>query len=87
MKFEHIRREHVLAAINEFDCIGLEAMLAKYGGGPSMTWYICFEGRRYDQKLIIRAAHDHAGDKSCLRFNARESRRYLRRLGFTVVED
>ena len=62
-------------------------MLEKYGGGPSTKWYICFKGRLYDQKLIIRAAHAHAGDTSTLEFKAGESRRYFAKLGFKVVED
>ena len=86
MKFEHIRREHVLAAIQEFGSKKLKGMLEKHGNGPSTKWYICFKDRLYDQKLILRAAHAHAGGKSRLGFKARESRRYLGNLHFAVVE-
>ena len=78
-KFGHIGEEHVRAAMQEFDRKGLKAMLKKYGGGESDKWYIRSKGRSYDQKLIIRAAH-------ALKFTAGESKAYLKRLGFDVVE-
>ena len=85
-KFDHIGWEHVLAAIKEFDSKGREAMLKKYECNPSTKWYIRFKGRFYDQKLIIHAAHAHTGRESCLEFQAKESRRYLGKFEFRVVE-
>ena len=87
MEFEHIGRKHVLAAMKEFDSKGLEAMLVKYRGGRSVKWYLCFEGRRYDQKLILRAAHAHAGGTSILKFTAGDSRIHFARLQFRVEKD
>ena len=79
-KFGHIGEEHVRAAMQEFDKKRLKAMLKKYGGEKSTKWYIHLNGRFYDQKLIIRAAH-------ALKFTAEESKRHLENnLGFEVVE-
>ena len=47
----------VEAAIEQFRRTGLEAMLEKYGGGPSTKWYLEVGRSRYDQKLVVRAAH------------------------------
>ena len=85
MAFEHIGRKHVFAAMQEFDSKGLEAMIEEYGGGGSIKWYIPFNGRLYDQKLILRAAHADAGRTSTLVFKAGESRKHFEKLGFAVV--
>ena len=85
LKFKHIRKEHVLAAIDEFDCTGVKPMLKKYKCKRSTRWYICFKSRLYDQKLILRAAHADAGRTSTLVFKAGESRKHFAKLGFTVL--
>ena len=85
LKFEHIGREHVLAAIQEFDWTGVKPMLKKYKCKRSTRWYICFGDRLYDQKLILWAAHAHAGDTSDLDFTAGESRKHFAKLGFTIL--
>ncbi len=87
IKLRHIGMEHVLAAMREFNSKGLTDMITEHGGGGSVKWYIRFQDRRYDQKLILQAAHAHAGGTSTLVFKAGESRRYLERLGFTVEKD
>ena len=35
MPLKNVTREGVEKALREFDCIGRDAMLAKYGGRPS----------------------------------------------------
>ena len=57
MPVKDVTREGVEAAIEEFHCTGLEAILEKYGGGPSTKWYLEVGSARYDQKLVVRAAH------------------------------
>lgn len=49
-------RSAVLAAIAEFDTLGREAFLAKYGYGPSRSYFIVYAGRRYDSKAIAGVA-------------------------------
>ena len=85
-----ITRKAVFLAIKEFDRLGKEAMLEKYGGGFSKRWYVRFGGKHYDQKLLLRAAQE----LSCLgplpagrgTFTAGQARRHLKRLCFEVVD-
>ena len=80
----------VEAAIEQFRRTGLEAMLEKYGGGPSTKWYLEVGRSRYDQKLVVRAAHvlQRLGDLPPLvpgDFTAGHARYRLERLGYRVV--
>ena len=79
-----------LSAIKEFDQIGRDAMLVKYSGGKSTRWYIQHNGEYYDQKLILRAAHQLGGlgplPPGRGTFKANEARKQLGRLGFTIGE-
>ena len=85
-----VTRDGVEAAIEEFDLTGLETMLEKYGGGPSTKWYLEVGGSRYDQKLVVRAAHvlQGLGPLPPLvpgDFTAGHARHRLERLGYRVV--
>jgi hypothetical protein len=46
-----------LRAISEYDELGQDQFLAKYGFGPSRTYRLIYEGRSYDIKAILAAAH------------------------------
>ena len=52
-------REAVLQAIAEFDLIGRNAFLEKYGFGRSKAFWIVYEGNRYDSKAIAGAAYGY----------------------------
>ena len=56
MAIKDISKEGVSSAIGQFDFVGRDGMLEKYGGGKSIKWYIEKNNQYYDQKLIIRAA-------------------------------
>jgi hypothetical protein len=47
----------VEAAMDEFDQIGRDAFLKKYGFGPALRYFIMSNGRQYDSKAIYGAAH------------------------------
>jgi hypothetical protein len=49
----------VLRAIAEFDSLGREKFLEKYGFGPSRDYFLVVDGRSYDSKAIVAAAHHH----------------------------
>ena len=49
----------VRQAVAEFDALGRDAFLAKYGFGPSRQYDLVIEGRRYDSKAIVGAAHGY----------------------------
>jgi hypothetical protein len=44
-------------AIKEFDMLGREAFLEKYGFGESRDYFILYRGGRYDSKAVIAAAY------------------------------
>jgi hypothetical protein len=47
----------VLSALREYDQLGADAFLAKYGFGPARGYFLLREGRRYDSKAIVGAAY------------------------------
>ena len=47
----------ILKAINEFDSLGRESFLKKYGFAKSAKYFLVHEGRKYDSKALIGAAH------------------------------
>ena len=49
-------RDAVLAAINEFDQLGREAVLRKYGFGPAKAFFVEQGGRLYDSKALAGTA-------------------------------
>jgi hypothetical protein len=49
-------RQAVLAALAEFDRLGREAFLQKYGFGRAGRFRVVHSGRQYDAKAIIGAA-------------------------------
>lgn len=53
-------RPSVLQAIDEFDRLGRDRFLEKYGFGAARAYELVFNGRRYDSKAILGAAHGFA---------------------------
>ncbi|GAG32361.1 unnamed protein product, partial [marine sediment metagenome] len=53
-------RQSVLSAIKEFDELGRERFLRKYGFGKARLYFLIHEGRRYDSKAIAGAARGYA---------------------------
>ena len=86
MPLKEVTREGVEMALKEFDHIGRDAMLAKYGGRPSTKWHIEREGNYYDQKLVLRAAHLLQGLGAIPlgrgAFTTLHARKHIKRLGF-----
>ena len=78
-----------MAAIAEFDEIGREAFLARYGFGQSREYVVVENGRDYDPKALLGAAYSHQSIGSepltSKDFSGGdETRRTLERLGFEV---
>ena len=90
MALRDIMREEVELALKEFDSIGVKGMIERYSGGRSTNWYIQIGDRRYDQKLICRAAHEHQGlgplPSGRGTFKANETKRHLKKLGYCLTE-
>lgn len=78
-------------ALAEFDRLGRDAFLRRYGFGRSLAYYLVHEGRLYDSKAILAAAHGYQfPDRGPLRstqFNGGEGSTAprLRKLGFYVT--
>lgn len=48
--------EAVHAAMAEYDRLGREAFLEKYGFRPARSYFVEHKGRRYDSKAIVGVA-------------------------------
>lgn len=83
-------RQPVLDAIAEFDRVGPDRFLRKYGFGRSRSYWLVHNGQRYDSKAIIGAAHGYArpdlGPLKAAEFTGGEAsvQRKLEQLGFAV---
>ena len=61
-----ITREAVLAAITEYDELGQDAFLDKYGFHPARSYLLVHDGKSYDSKAIVGVAHGHLPGKKPL---------------------
>ena len=52
-------RDAVLAAMEEFDSLGRDQFLKRYGFGRARDYEVVHDGGRYDSKAIVGAAHGH----------------------------
>jgi hypothetical protein len=89
MALTDVTRAGVIAAIREFDDVGQAVFLDRYGFGRARLYFILFEGRRYDSKAVLGAAHGFLPGSDALRpkdFSGGEATvaRHLRSLGFEV---
>ncbi len=85
-------REAVFAAIREFDELGRERFLAKYGYGPALEYFVRHDGRLYDSKALLGAAIGHQYPERGPMLNSEFSggepvRRRFEALGFDFVVD
>jgi 5-methylcytosine-specific restriction protein A len=82
-------RDAITAAIAEFDRIGQAAFLEKYGFGEARSYLLRYDGKNYDSKAILGAAHgyQHGEPLSAADFSGgdRTVARRLEGLGFEVV--
>lgn len=89
MSLGNITRESVLATIAEFDKVGRDAFLDRYGYGPARSYILEYEGGHYDSKAIVGVAHGFATGRPLVAasFNggAATVQRTLEALGFHVV--
>lgn len=89
MALADITREAVLKAVAEYDELGQDRFLGKYHFDPARLYVLVHDGKPYDSKAIVGAAHGHLPGQNPLtarQFSGSEATvgRLLRRLGFTV---
>jgi hypothetical protein len=86
-------RSAVLQALAEYDRLGPDAFLRRYGFGRARAYYLLRDGRRYDSKAIAGAAHGYQfpqlGPLHAADFSGGEATvaSKLRSLGFDVITD
>ena len=51
--------QSVLRAVREFDEVGRETFLRKYGFGRSRSYFLVLNGESYDSKAIAGVAHGY----------------------------
>ena len=84
-----VERGDVLTAITEYDALGRDDFLDKYGFGKASSYLLLQNGKEYDSKAIFAAAHGHHPGLQPLAASefsggVDDAVKYLRRLGFTV---
>lgn len=86
-------RDAVLQAIAEYDRLGKDKFLSKYGFGPAKSFFLHYEGKPYDSKAIAGAAygfeHPNEGPLTARDFSGGDAtvRPKLESLGFKVVSN
>jgi hypothetical protein len=86
--WDQVTRGDVLRAIQEYDRLGPQAFFSAHGFGPTTTYDLVWDERRYPPKAILGAAYEFgtgqrlaSGDFEGGKAGAVE---VLGRLGFTV---
>jgi 5-methylcytosine-specific restriction protein A len=69
MGLADLTHEAVLAALREFDALGREAFLEKYGFDEARSYFLVHEDKRYDSKAIVGAAHGFLAGREPLAAN------------------
>jgi len=87
--FEDVRAEHVNAAIEEYDALGGDAFLRRYGFGRSKEYLLWQQGQSYDSKAILGVALGNAEGRPATRTESNGgvtgAAQVLTDLGFTVI--
>jgi 5-methylcytosine-specific restriction protein A len=55
-----VDREQVLRAVEEYDRLGPEGFFGAHGYGPSRSYELVVEGRRYPHKAVLGTAYELA---------------------------
>jgi 5-methylcytosine-specific restriction protein A len=89
VSLKDIGREQVLAAIAEYDRLGQDEFLTKYGFKPARDYVLVYDGKSYDSKAIVGVAHGYLPGEQPLKaseFSGGNATvgRLLRDLGFVV---
>lgn len=83
-----VAREDVVRAIEEYDRLGAERFFAEHGFGPSRSYELVWEDRRYPHKAILGTAYELATGQRLAPGDFEGGRSgavtVLGRLGFTI---
>ena len=56
--WDNVSRDHVLQAIGEYDQVGAAEFFSAHGFGPTTTYDLVMDGRRYPPKAILGTAYE-----------------------------
>ena len=88
--WDRVTRADVLRAIKEYDRLGPERFFSEHGFGPSRSYELVWEKRRYPHKAILGTAYEFATGQrlSSGDFEGGKSGAVavLRKLGFTIED-
>ena len=83
-----VTADDVVGALDEFDALGRDEFLSKYGFGESRSYFLVHRGKDYDSKAVLGAAHTrrHGVRLTGADFSGGEAtvQKLLEGLGFTV---
>jgi hypothetical protein len=86
--WDHVSREHVLRAIQEYDRLGPEQFFSAHGFGPSRSYELVWDKRHYPHKAILGTAYEFATTQRLASGDFEGGKagavRVLGKLGFTV---
>ncbi len=88
MAWEHVTRDEVLRAIQEYDQLGPEQFFSVHGFGPSRSYELVWDGRHYPHKAVLGTAYELATGERLASGDFEGGKagavRVLGKLGFTV---
>jgi hypothetical protein len=60
VEWDHVTRDHVSRAIQEYDRLGPEQFFSKHGFAPTTTYELVWDKRSYPPKAILGTAYEFA---------------------------
>ena len=86
--WDHVTRDDVLRAIQEYDRLGAEAFFSAHGFAPTTTYDLVWDERRYPPKAILGTAYEFATSQRLASGDFEGGKtgavKVLGKLGFTV---
>ena len=86
--WDAVQPHHVRQAAAEYDELGQDEFLARYGFGRARAYLLIIDGKAYDSKAILGVAYGHAAGRPLrpedFSGGAVGAARVLRSLGFEV---
>jgi len=88
--WDHVTRDEVVRAMQEYDRLGPESFYSSHGFAPTTTYELVWEKRRYPPKAILGTAYEFATGQRLASGDFEGGKtgavKVLGNLGFTVVQ-
>jgi hypothetical protein len=90
LAWERVTHRDVLRAIQQYDRLGPEQFFSKHGFGPTTTYELVLDKRRYPPKAVLGAAYEFATGRQLSPGDFEGGKtgavRVLGKLGFTIEQ-